>query len=100
MVIKLLIRLSVAALILICIGVSGCSEGSDRIYTPTASESNDQLALGLEPDYAVDGNPGDGAGYPIFDNGSQGDQYYDNWIVPGDPGTGDTTQPQDFRPDP
>ena len=70
---KGLIRLSVAALVLIFIGISGCSDNSNRIYSPQTDGTNDQLATGLDEEYFTDGNPGDYDGYPIYDDGESDD---------------------------
>ncbi len=104
MIVRALIRFSAAALVLVCIGVSGCSEGSDRIFTPPADESNDQLSTGFETEY-VDGTPGDNDGYPIFDDpsGDSQDDDNDGWMDKYgqdiDEGSGGGfTKPRDFRP--
>jgi hypothetical protein len=98
---KALIRLSAAALLLVCIGVSGCSEGSNRIYAPAADDSSDQLSTDLQTD-GVDGTVYDNDGYPIYDDQSGDDQYdpYDDWIdkygLDVDDGTGGgATKPLD-----
>ncbi|MCP4684525.1 MAG: hypothetical protein GY867_03655 [bacterium] len=98
---KTLIRFSVAALVLICIGISGCSEGSDRIFTPPVEETSDQLSTGLQTDY-VDGNPGDGTFPPIYGDSSEDQLDYDAWIDKYGEGTdagsgGGSTKPQDFE---
>ena len=100
MILKGLIRFSVLALILIGIGISGCSENSDRIFTPQADASTDQLSTGLDTGY-VDGNPGDNDGYPIFDDSSDDDQsgfndWIDKYVQGTDGGDGGFTKPQDF----
>lgn len=100
--IKLLIQLSAAALILASVIFSGCSEGSDRIYSSSVYDQNNQLATGLEPDYANDGVTTDD-GYPMYDDGTVDDQGdLDGWIEKNDEGTtgstGGSTKPLDFRP--
>lgn len=102
MVVKALIRFSVAALVLLCLGLGGCSEGSDRIFTPPADQSNDQLSLGYETGY-VDGIPGDNDGYPIYDDGSGDDlagvnfDWLDKYNQDTEGGTGGSTKPLDFQ---
>lgn len=106
MVIKGLIRVSVAALVLVFIGISGCSDNSDRIYSPPTDETNNQLAAGAEEEYFTDGSSGTHDGYPIYDDGegddpSSGDN---DWLDKyaddggGTPGGGGSTKPLDFEP--
>lgn len=102
---KGLMRFSVAALVLIFIGISGCSDDSNRIYSPQTDGTSDQLATGLDEEYFTDGNSGSYDGYPVFDDGDVDDPSSDDddWLDKYDqdigdtPGGGGSTKPLDFE---